>query len=155
LGGAGGAVVTTMLDYNGLPDDFPGMNTRPNAGSIDRVVHVEQALREYFGERRDFLPYLSLHEFEALLFSSPDELPQAMIERHKAIQFAAIRKSCLTPEDIDETYWPSHRILGLFHQYRKALHGPLVATRIGLVRLRSECPHFAEWIGKLERYARS
>ena len=56
LGGAGGgARVTTMLDYYGLPDDFPGMNDRP--APIDlfaRVRHVEQALFKHFDDGRFF-----------------------------------------------------------------------------------------------------
>jgi len=154
LHGAGNALVTTFLDYDGLPGDFPGMNTRPATGPVARVTHVEQAIAAHFGGPQSLIPYLSLHEFEALLFSSPDELPRTMTEVEKQAQFAAIRVAHATPEQIDETDWPSHRILALFQAYRKPLHGPIAAKRIGLDQLRAECPHFDEWIGKLEHYAR-
>ena len=77
-----------------------------------------------------------------------------MTEVEKQAQFAAIRAAHATPEYIDETDWPSYRILALFQAYRKPLHGPIAAKRIGLDQLRAECPHFDEWIGKLEHYAR-
>src|SRR4051794_40884440 len=38
LNSAGGALVTTMLDYYRLPLDFPGMDSRPpNATPLERV----------------------------------------------------------------------------------------------------------------------
>jgi len=153
LHGSGDALVTTFLDYDGLPSDFPGMNTRPVSSGVDRVRHVEQAIAAHFGGPPLLVPYLALHEFEALLFSSPTELPRTMTAMGKQAEFDAIRASYPTPEQIDEGDWPSYRILALFHSYRKALHGPITAKRIGLDQLRAECPHFAEWVGKLEAYA--
>lgn len=62
--GSGGAVVTTMLDYYGLPADFPGMNTRPNGTPRQRVEHVERAISAYFRSPGNFVPFLALHEYE-------------------------------------------------------------------------------------------
>lgn len=154
LHGAGDALVTTFLDYDGLPTDFPGMSSLPPGRGFNRVQHIEKALSAHFGGNPKFLPYLSLHEFEALLFSSPDALPRTMTEMDKQQQFHSIRLDYPTPEHINEKNWPSHRIFALFRSYRKRLHGPIAANRIGLDRIRSECPHFNEWIGKLEHYAR-
>ncbi|HTR88272.1 MAG TPA: DUF4276 family protein, partial [Reyranella sp.] len=40
----GGALITTLIDYYGLPNDFPGMATRPvNASPRQRVQHVQSA----------------------------------------------------------------------------------------------------------------
>jgi hypothetical protein len=62
LGSAGGALVTTMLDYYGLPGDFPGMNSRPARGTpSNRAKHVEMAIAQHFGAPKDFLPFLALH----------------------------------------------------------------------------------------------
>ncbi|HYM59599.1 MAG TPA: DUF4276 family protein, partial [Thermoanaerobaculia bacterium] len=78
LNSSGGALVTTLLDYYGLPSDFPGMKTRPNGTPQQRVSHVEQAIRQHFGSPHHFIPFLALHEFEAWLFASPDALPRVM-----------------------------------------------------------------------------
>ncbi len=157
LSGAGDALVTTMLDFYGLPTDFPGMATRPSGTPIQRVRHVEQAMWAHLGSPSNFLPYLALHEFEALLFSSSDELPRAVTHPEKTAEFAAIRAEFSTPEDINERPGssPSKRIARLFPAYRKTIHGPSTAARIGLERIRSECPHFAQWLERLENYARS
>ncbi len=154
LHGAGQALVTTMLDYYRLPGDFPGMTTRPaNARPIDRVRHVEDAIRNEIDDRR-FIPYLSLHEFEALLFSSDDVLPKVVTQPEKQAEFAAIRAGASTPEEINERQGenPASRIESIFPGYRKNVHGPAAIKRIGLQRVRSECPHFNEWVTAVEEF---
>lgn len=156
LDSSGGALVTTMLDYYGLPLDFPGMESRPGSGTpLQRVTHVEQAITQDFSSPPNFLPFLSLHEFEAWLFSSPVELPRVMTEKQKQPQFEAIRNKVKTPEEINERpqFAPSKQIEALFPAYKKTLHGPITAGRIGLGMIRSECPHFDDWIKKLEAFA--
>lgn len=156
LNSASGALVTTILDYYRLPLDFPGMNSRPpNGTAIQRVIHVETAVAKHFNSPAGFLPFLALHEFEAWLFSSPTELPRVMTEPEKELQFGAIRASVATPEEINERpqFAPSKRIETLFPAYKKTLHGPTTAARIGLGQIRTECPHFNEWIKNLETFA--
>lgn len=156
LQSAGGALVTTILDYYRLPLDFPGMNSRPPNGTPhQRVTHVETAIAEHFRAPRNFLPFLALHEFEAWLFASPTELPRVMTEPQKQTQFEAIRAGVRTPEEINERpeYAPSKRIEAIFPAYKKTLHGPTTAGRIGLERIRAECPHFDAWMQRLEDFA--
>ena len=156
LDSAGGALVTTLLDYYGLPSDVPGMDSRPPNGTpAQRVTHVELAVAQHFGTPGNFLPFLLLHEFEALLFSSPSELPRAMTEPQKQPQFEAIRAGVATPEEINERpqFAPSKQIKSLFPAFKKTLHGPTVVGRIGLNQVRAECPHFDSWVGRLEAFA--
>jgi hypothetical protein len=152
---ARGAVVTTILDYYGLPLDFPGMNTRPTGTSRQRVEHVEQAISAYFGSPANFVPFLALHEYEAWLFASPSALSGVMNDPTKQADIEAIRQSVSTPEEInDDPEWaPSKRILKLFPSYQKVAHGPMAAGRIGLERIRAECPHFDRWLSVLEGIA--
>jgi hypothetical protein len=76
LNSAGGAMVTTILDYYRLPQDFPGMATRPvNGTPLQRVIHVENAVASHFNNPQNFVPFFALHEFEAWLFASSEELP--------------------------------------------------------------------------------
>ena len=146
-------LVTTMIDFNGLPTDFPGKSRLPHGSPHRKAEFLEEAIADHFGNRADFLPYLSLHEFEALLFASSNELAAAMIEPRKAQDLARIREAYPTPEDINEREWPSKRIQALFPGYRKRLHGPATTSRIGLATLRRECPHFAQWLERLEAHA--
>jgi hypothetical protein len=158
LNSAGGALVTTMLDYYRLPLDFPGMDSRPLHGTaIQRVAHIEDSIAKYFGSPQHFVPFLVLHEFEAWLFSSPTELPRALTEARKQKEFEAIRAGVASPEEINERpeFAPSKRIATLFPAYKKTLHGPTTAARIGLEQIRKECPHFNDWMNKLEVFART
>jgi hypothetical protein len=156
LGTAGSALVTTMIDYYRLPADFPGMATRPVAKAIDRVKHVEGSIRSHFGNPQYFFPYLSVHEFEALLFCSPDELARALTQPEAAHRFAAERNGYATPEEINERpgFSPAERIRAISPSFQKTLHGPSVTKRVGLERLRADCPHFNQWITELETFAR-
>lgn len=152
---AKGRFVTTVVDYYGLPDDFPGMSTRLNSTPLNRVLHVEKHIHEDLGSPPNFLPFLALHEFEAWLFASRDELPKTLTQPQKIADFAAIRQSFADPEQINEgpQTAPSKRIAQLFPDYRKVLHGPVAAKRIGMATIRAECPHFNAWYGLLERFA--
>jgi len=155
LGGAGPAVVTTMFDYHRLPADFPGMENRPpTADSFARIAHIEKSVANHFGDQR-LSPFFALHEFEAWVYACPTTLPNVMAEPAKQSQFADTCRTHPTPEHINERPGqnPAARIVNLFPAYRKTLHGPTATNRIGLQLIRDRCPHFHEWLTKLETYA--
>jgi hypothetical protein len=156
LVGAGqGTLVTTMLDYYRLPDDFPGMADRPIPVDLfTSIHHVEKAITNHFHDGR-LLPFLALHEFEAWVFSCPTTLPQVMADVAKQRQFASVCNHYETPEQINERpgHNPAARIVNLFPAYRKTLHGPTATNRIGVQLIRKRCPHFHDWLTKLENYA--
>jgi hypothetical protein len=68
---------------------------------------------------------------------------------------AAIAGAYQTPEDIDEGVQtaPSKRLRNAFAAYQKTLHGPLAMAAIGVDRIRAVCPHFGEWMTRLEAVA--
>ncbi len=146
-------IVSTMLDYYELPTDFPGMDSRPAGTARVRVAHVEKAIHDHFGARVDFVPYLSLHEFEALLFVSAEAVPAVLGEPRKARDMKAILTEFGEPELINERpgQGPSARLLGLFSTYQKLLHGSLAVNRIELDRIRADCKHFDDWLATLEQ----
>lgn len=152
----GEALVTTLLDYYGLPADFPGMASRSaHATPRQRAQHVEGALKSAFAGYSNFEPFLALHEFEAWLFCDPQILPTMMGEVGKVASLVAVRDEFSNPENINERpdLAPSKRIMALFPSYRKVLHGPTAVSRIGLDRIREECEHFASWISMLDAHA--
>jgi len=155
LNSSGGALVTTMLDYYGLPSDFPGMSTRPNGSPRERASHVQQAIWHDFGEPQNFVPFLALHEFEAWLFSCPSTLPDVLTVPTQQPEFARLCNCYDSPEDINDGHdtAPSKRIMQMFPTYKKTLHGPTAAKRIGLNKIRSACPHFDDWLQRLEAMA--
>ncbi len=56
------------------------------------------------------------------------------------------------PEDINDSQQtaPSKRILAAMPGYQKTLHGPVIAGDFGLDAMRAECPHFSQWLEKIE-----
>lgn len=153
----GSALVTTLIDYYGLPDDTPGMSDRPPPSpSRDRVMHVERAMRLEVGSPGHFLPFLALHEFEALLFVDHQITAGVIPAPEKAGELLAIAGG-LEPEEINEhsETAPSKRLMKVFPSFRKTLHGPTAAKRIGLTAIRKRCPHFDGWMTQLETFARS
>lgn len=155
LGDSSAAAVTTMVDYYGLPEEFPGLRDLPSGDPCRRVAHLEESLRREIGDSR-FLPYLSLHEFEALVLTGPDELAEGVpgssgVEK----KFRDLLASFTSTEEVNdgESTHPSARLKTHLPRYQKTVHGPLVTQRIGLPRLRAACPHFDSWIEGLEELA--
>ena len=65
---------TTMFDLYALPDDFPGYAEAMRINDLyDRVGTLEQKMAEDIGDSR-FIPYIQLHEFEALILADPKQL---------------------------------------------------------------------------------
>ena len=148
----GVVAVTTMIDYYGLPDDFPGMPSLPRESSCyRRVTHLEGAFQADIAHRL-FLPYLSLHEFESLLLVDPEEIGKALPGQPSLNGLAAEVAAFASPEEVNDgpRTHPSERIQSSAPGYQKRLHGPLIADRIGLETIRARCPHFAAWLRRLE-----
>lgn len=152
LGDTNAALITTMLDYYRLPNDFPGKLTLQGRNSRERAQELEAALESHFNVGTRFLAYFMIHEFEALLFSDPPVLASVMNAPSSHSHLQAIRNGFQTPEEIndDPRTTPSARVLKLFPGYRKRLHGPLTTGRIGLNTMRRECTHFNQWVSRLE-----
>ena len=140
---------TTMVDLYALPENFPGAtDCRRKPDPIDRVTCLESKLRADIQHPR-FIPYLQLHEFEALLFSDVSGFETAFPARTDIFErLKSIKDEFPSPEHINEgpDASPSKRISHLLPQYTKPVAGPLVARQIGIVRMREQCKHFDSWI---------
>jgi hypothetical protein len=157
LRSAGGVLVTTLIDYYGLPGDFPGKDKLPPQGTpAQRACLIEKAWADAAGHPQHFIPFLALHEIEAWLFASWNQLPDALhaSEKQKS-QFTAICSGFPSPEDINDhpDTAPSKRIQTIFTGYKKVLHGPPALGRIGLPAIRKACPHLNQWLEQLEAWA--
>lgn len=146
---------TTMFDLYRLPEDFPGYDEASSVSDpYERVGVLENALSRDVSDHR-FIPYIQLHEFEALLFASPRMLEMQFHHRIDEVNRLVETASDFdSPELIDDgrDTAPSKRIAREIPEYerRKVSAGPIVAEKIGLSTLRSECRHFGEWIDRLE-----
>lgn len=147
---------TSMLDLYAFPVD----NNSPFSESIrkiqsplKRVEALEDAIFRDIG-CDSFIPYVQLHEFEALVLVDPDRLLTMFPDQGKAVTGLKHEISGKEPEEINDCYEtaPSKRIIKFIPDYagQKAQVGPLVVEDIGLTSLRRRCPHFNTWITKIE-----
>lgn len=149
------AVFTTMFDLYALPEDFPEYAAARAHADVYRRVHaLEVAFAGDVGEHR-FIPYLQVHEFEALLLSDPACFRARFHEREPGIEnLITLCNGFPSPELIDDgpKTAPSKRIIAEIPEYegQKASAGPLLAAKIGLGAIRRRCPHFDEWLSRLE-----
>ena len=160
-----GCLATTMVDYYGLPASgeraWPGRLAAQGFSFAQKAVTVEQALSEEIkvsmGDDFDggrFIPYVMMHEFEGLLFSDCERFSSGIGQPELASQFLQIRNQFRTPEDINDSPMtaPSKRIEALVQGYQKPLLGNLAALEIGLGPIRAECPHFSQWLDRIEAW---
>ena len=140
--------VTSFIDYYGLRN-IPQVRYN-GTDKYPLILSIEQKFYEDVG-CRNFVPYLSLHEFESLLFSKPEEFaylkPTAVSKLNQILN-----EFDNNPELINsgrETA-PSKRILKEIDNYSKVLDGTTIAEKISLLEIRNKCQHFNNWITNLE-----
>lgn len=145
---------TTCIDLYGLKTDFPGFEITKHLQPYSRVESMEKQMGEEINFHQ-FIPYIQLHEFETLLFADPGQLETwlSLYNKVPVGKFQEIRDSVDNPELINEdpSTAPSKRILAVCNAYDKVDDGILILQEIGLPKLREECPHFNDWITKLEQ----
>jgi hypothetical protein len=156
---------TTMVDYYALPKTgdkaWPGREAAGRLPFDQKAAIIEDALLEdvcqEMGEGFDshrFIPFVIMHEFEGLLFSDCEGFSRGIGLPELAPSFQAIRDQFSSPEEINDSpiTAPSKRVKGLVQGYQKPLMGTLAVLEIGLDAIRTECPHFREWLDHLEAW---
>ncbi|MBN2686469.1 MAG: DUF4276 family protein [Pontiellaceae bacterium] len=144
---------TTMFDLYALPDDFPAYaEAKRQHDPYERIRILEQALGADIDDPR-FVPYIQLHEFEALIFADPKQLDCEYLEHDGPIQNLISMVGDQNPELINDSPQtaPSKRILKEIPEYDKVSAGVSVAGEIGLQALRNKCRHFNDWLTGLEQ----
>lgn len=141
---------TIMFDLYRLPTDFPKYDVCQQSDPYTRVECIENEIGKDVHDRR-FIPYIQLHEYEALILSKPDVMGEWYINDLDAIEeLKADIASVNNPELINKDNPPSKRILKYLPGYKKVAAGPIITGSIGMPHLMASCRHFREWIEKLE-----
>ncbi|MDP3278052.1 MAG: DUF4276 family protein [Deltaproteobacteria bacterium] len=149
--------VTTMLDVFHAPADSPWASIPKTADPITWVASLESAFARTINDPR-FVPYLSLYEFEALLFSAPEVLGARVPSLAGSVaEIKALVAARGSPEHVNDgketapakrlEAWscdPDNKV-----QYKKVIDGNAVSEAIGIETMRRECKHFDQWVCKL------
>lgn len=140
--------VTSLVDFYGF------------RGKGDRTIevleeHIAKEVEVRGPRARHVFPYVQAHEFEGLLFSDVTAFRVIGASSREIGVLAAVRQRFTTPEDINDSRHgaPSKRITQVLREYRKPLHGPSIASAIGLETIRQCCPRFGAWLSRLEALA--
>lgn len=163
LRGDDGCFATTLVDYyalpSGGPNGWPDRHLAPAQPLAHRARIVESAMEAavnanfaHSGTPSRFVGGVLLHEFEALLFSNCAAFAQGIGSPEVAPALQAIRDGFPGPECINDNpaTCPSRRVLGIIPGYQKPIHGNVGALEVGLAAIRAECPHFDDWLGRVE-----
>lgn len=150
---------TTMFDYYALPDDFPGFNESNKIQDVrGRISILENRFAEDLGSRA-FIPYIQLHEFEALLFVDISKLQtEYPLSGERIRELKEETDVYRDPEMINNSpaTAPSKRIiaaLAQYYHYNKVQSGAAVTSAIGIETLLDNCQHFKEWIEVIKQFA--
>ena len=153
--------VTTMIDYYGTKD-WPGLKQITNkqytpqeiTSIIDQATNKEllQNIPEYeLKVKQRFIFYMSMHEFESLLFSNPQILVAKL--KINTNEITKIVRQYKTPEAINNhpNTAPSKILARLSKgNFFKIVNGIDIAKVIGIEAMRKKCPLFNAWLQKLE-----
>ena len=144
---------STMFDLYALPNDFPDFaQAQSYSDPYQKIACLEAALVQDIGDSR-FIPYIQLHEFEALILADARKLDWEYFEHEAEIASLVTMVGDTCPELINDgaETAPSKRILKQIPEYDKVTAGWTVVEQIGLATLRHKCPHFNEWLTRLEQ----
>lgn len=148
---------TSMFDLYALPDDFPGFAEASALKDYSQAAKLEEA----FGKDVNcykFIPYIQLHEFEALVLCNIDGLKD--IYPNASEKLIELKNEVMTQygdnmELVDNSAEtaPSKRIIKALkdeYHYDKPKSGTEITDKIGIDTLRTKCRHFNVWLSKIE-----
>ena len=142
----GNIIITTFLDFFRLPNSFPGYSADPK-----RIGSIEAGILEDMNNNPDIIPYIQLHEMEALMFSDIRGFEMVVDDQKKIEQLISVMNEYSNPEDINNTPQtaPSKR-LELIFGYEKITDGEIILDTLGIEIMILKCPRFASWIKRIE-----
>ncbi|RYY39032.1 MAG: DUF4276 family protein [Chitinophagaceae bacterium] len=150
------AHITTFIDYYGIEvhHNFPDWAlAHAEADKNARMVILEAGMKNSLNgaAQTQFIPYIQLHEFEALILSD-----RTAFDRYYApeeFNAAALTAICSNPpESVNSgrTTAPSKRLEANITVFDKVTDGAELSLLIGLTNIRAACPRFNNWIANLE-----
>lgn len=157
--------VSTMFDFFRIEADWPGkkeviriISNGTSLSATEKAKLLEEAtLNEIKGSFPEcnpelrLLPYIEMHEFEALLFSDASILGNGIGVDQSRIE--DILEEFEDPEEINDRpdTAPSKRLIRLHKGYRKVAMGKTISEAIGIPAIREKCQHFDTWLTTLEQ----
>ena len=150
IAASGDTFITTLLDFFRLPNDFPNYTTDKT-----KVTEIEQGLTAtmtHIVSHNRFLPYIQLHEVEALMFIKVEGFELFIDEDRQRQELQNIIAQYPNPEDINggSATAPSKRLEKIFPTYNKVAYSGLVFDELSIDEIRNKCHRFNSWLNNIE-----
>ena len=151
---------TTIFDFYALHGEWPGQQSvKEGLSSLEKVEKVENTVKGLLASQLEslpaaerFIPFFMLHEYESLLFVKPSAITEVTKARKATADLQKILSDFNSkPEEINTVLSPSQRLARAKANYGKTLHAHRIIQIIGIDPVRAVCPHFNDWMTKLER----
>ena len=148
-------IVSTMVDYYGIKE-WPDLEKARKCSVPQQIADIlNEAVRRRICEDDvtrgcRFVPYISMHEFEALLFSRPDVLAIHLGVKQSEVDDLVSNSGGTESINSGRDTAPSKRILKWCPSYKKTIDGIAIAKEIGIPTIRKACPLFDAWLNELE-----
>ncbi|MDR6761914.1 hypothetical protein J2Y38_002123 [Flavobacterium sp. 2755] len=159
------SIVTTLIDFYGIHANHKYPNWQVAKLQQDKSVGMdlmEEGMQLDIPEdlRKRFVPYVQLHEFEAILFSDINVYdnnfePDEFLDYKYLVDTINDNANPEMINDGVETA-PSKRLSKILKGYysdnenMKVFYGSLLSHDIGILQIKNKCPRFNEWLSKLE-----
>lgn len=140
--------VTTLYDFY----KFDKKDGATNKQELEQKILDKVSLQL----KSKLIPYIQMHEFEALFFANPDIIGEVIgfDSGNWGNKILNQPNVCQDPEKINNSYstTPKHKIQEKSNgRYKETIHAPLILRKIGLPKIREKCQGFNEWIMQLEK----
>lgn len=134
-------IVTTLVDFYGFKK------------TDKKTPHEIEEELEARVNQEFFIPYLQVHETEALWFSDKNAIAGAKNANDQQQRMLSdIIQQYPNPEDINDSREtaPSKRLEKIFTDYKKIIDGNHIFDKISVETMKSKCPRFAKWLDIIE-----
>lgn len=152
-------IITTLIDYYALPTDFPEYQeiSSKNLSNFQKVEMFEKAILEDINLSQNIqfinlIPYIQLHEFEALIFSNIKVFENYFTDKECNFkELTRIMNEFNNPEDINNSKntAPSKRLINNISSYNKVLNGNIILLDIGINTILQKCKRINSWVEKI------
>lgn len=151
-------LITTLVDYYGLPGDAPACSCTPSHVSAHDCADARQAgIADAIGDPR-LRPFIAVHEFEAIVIAAAAASPHVLGSEKAAREFQfLLRQHNGNAETINDgvNTAPSKRVAAVIDGYAKTRDTVPIIREAGLDAALAHCPRFAGWISELQELGRS
>ena len=139
-------MLTTFIDFYRLK----------NKGN-KKVSELEEEIKKEFYKDNKYrnkilIPYIQMHETEALWFSDINAIIQVKNANKKQKEdLSKIIEKYKNPEDINDSYEtaPSKRLENIFCDYSKVIDGKEISNKISINIFIEKCPRFSKWVNEI------